>query len=147
MTRHSHLALAAAALLLSACATTQKFEAKMNRFIGQPEAAVVGTYGPPQAAYQLADGSKVIQYTRGGTVMLPGATTYVPVQSSTTGTMTLNRGLAQTTGNYTQQTTTTAPVQGAGTPLTFSCTVNFTIDPAGVVRQWAAQGNHCVSDG
>jgi len=92
--------------VMAGCATSQKFKTKMDGFIGQPEIAVVSMYGPPQGAYTLNDGSKVIQYTRGSNIVLPGATTYQPVTTTTTGNLTLNRGLQQTTGNYTQQSTT-----------------------------------------
>jgi hypothetical protein len=131
---------------LAGCATQAKFETKMNGFVGQPEAALVGTYGPPQASYTLADGSRVLQYTRGGQVLLPGATTYQPVTSSTAGNLTLNQGARQTTGTYTQQTTSMVPVQQPGVPLNLACTVNFTVDAAGTVRQWSASGNHCVAN-
>ncbi len=142
--KHATVVLAAA--LLAGCATTAKFEAKMNGFVGQPEGVIVGTYGPPNAAYALADGSRVIQYTRGSQVMLPGATTYQPVTGRTTGNVTLTQGSSMTTGTYSQQTTAMVPVQQPGTQLTMFCTVNFTIDSGGVVRSWNANGNRCVAD-
>lgn len=133
--------------LLTGCATSQKFTAKMDGFIGQPEIVVVSTYGPPQGAYTLNDGSKVIQYTRGSNLVLPGAVTYQPVRTTTTGNLTLNQGLQQTTGNYTQQSTTYVQNQAPATNIALSCTVTFTIDPSGVVQRWSASGNHCVSKG
>ncbi len=133
--------------LLVACATQAKFAAKMNGFVGQPELVVVSTYGPPQSSYTLGDGSKVISYTRGGTVMLPGYSYNQPVTTNTTGHMTLNNGLGTwpTTGNYTSTSTTYVPQQTAATPLQVSCTVNFTVDRDGVIRQWTASGNNCVA--
>ena len=133
--------------ITAGCATTQKFKTKMDGFIGQPEIAVVSMYGPPQGAYTLNDGSKVIQYTRGGNLVLPGATTYQPVTTRTTGNLTLNQGLKQTTGDYSQQSTTYIPTQAPATNIALSCTVTFTIDLSGIVQRWAASGNHCVSQG
>jgi hypothetical protein len=140
------LMLAGAAVATAACATTAKFEAKMNSFIGQPEAAIVGMYGPPQASYTMGNGARVLQYTRGGTLMMPGAQTMQPVTTNTNGTMTLNRGLQQTTGSYTSTSTTYVPQQTPATPITLWCTVNFTLDASGTVRGWSANGNHCVAD-
>lgn len=133
--------------LTAGCATSQKFVTKMNGFVGQSELAVVSVYGPPQESYTLNDGSKVIQYTRGGNIVIPGATTYQPVTTRTTGNLTLNQGLQQTTGNYTQQSTTYVQNQAPATNIALSCTVTFTIDPNGIVQRWSSNGNHCVSQG
>jgi hypothetical protein len=131
---------------LAGCATQEKFQAKMDRFVGQSEAVVVGTYGPPQNSYVMNDGSKVLQYTRGSTMVIPGSTTYQPVTTNTSGNVTLNQGLQTTRGTYNQTSTTYVQQQAPGTPINLSCTVNFTIDKEGVVRQWRADGNHCVSN-
>jgi len=137
---------AAVAALLVGCATNAKFQTKMEGFVGQPEAVVVGTYGPPQSSYQLTDGSKVLQYTRRSQMVMPGATTTTPVTTTTNGNVTLNQGLRQTTGTYSQTSTTNVEQQAAPTVVHLGCTVNFTIDKAGVVRAWSAQGNRCVAD-
>jgi hypothetical protein len=133
-------------IALAGCATHGKFVSKMNGFVGQPESVIVGTYGPPQSSYVMNDGAKVLQYTRGGTVMLPGATTSRPVTTNTTGNYTLNQGLNQSTGSYSSQSTTYVQQQAPMTPLNLSCTVNFTVDKAGTVKSWQASGNHCVAD-
>ncbi|HEY8010473.1 MAG TPA: hypothetical protein VIE67_05690 [Rudaea sp.] len=141
------IAIIVALVAISGCATQAKFQAKMDRFVGQPEAAVVGTYGPPQNSYILNDGTKVLQYTRGGTMVIPGATTYQPVTTNTAGNVTLNQGMRTTTGTYNQTSTTYLRQQGPAIPINLSCTVNFTVDKEGVVRRWSAEGNHCVSKG
>ncbi len=134
--------------VLSGCATTEKFNAKMDGFIGQPDAVVVGAYGPPDSSYTLADGSKVIQYTRGGTAVMPGATALQPITTNTRGTMSLDQGIrAPVTGNYTQTSTTYVTQQSPGMAISLSCTVRFTLDPAGIVRKWSASGNNCTSQG
>lgn len=138
------LLLLAAALV--GCATQAKFQAKMDAFIGSPEAAVVGTYGPPQAAYTLTDGSKVLQYTRSGQMVLPGAVIYQPVTTTTTGNVTINQGVRQSTGTYGSTSTTYVPQAGPLTTVTVGCTVNFTVDVTGTVRAWSASGNRCVAD-
>jgi hypothetical protein len=136
---------ATAIAMLAGCATQAKFQTKMDNFIGQSETIVIGTYGPPQNSYVLNDGGKVIQYTRGGTIVMPGATTYEPVKTNTYGNMTLNQGARTTTGTYNQTSTTYVQQQAPSIPINLSCTVNFTIDKQGVVRRWSSEGNHCVS--
>lgn len=133
-------------IALAGCATQAKFQAKMDRFVGQSEVVVVGAYGPPQNSYVLDDGTKVLQYTRSGTIVMPGTTTYQPMVSTTAGNMTLNQGISTTKGTYNQTTTSYVPQQGQAIPINVSCTVNFTISKDGIVRLWSAEGNNCVSD-
>lgn len=140
------IAAAVAALLLAGCATQAKFQTKMNSFMGHSESALIGAYGPPQSSYVLGDGSRVLQYSRSGQMVLPGMQTMQPVTTNTTGNLTLNQGLRQTTGNYNSTSTTYVPQQGPATTIQLGCTVNFTIDAGGTVRAWSATGNHCVAD-
>ena len=135
-----------AVALLAGCATQEKFQAKMDRFVGQSEAVIVGMYGPPQSSYVRKDGSKVLQYMRGGTMVMPGVTTYQPVTTNASGNMTLNQGMRTTMGTYNQTSTTYVQQQGPAIPINLSCTVNFTIDKGGIVRRWNAEGNHCASN-
>ena len=139
-------AIIGALAVLSGCATQANFQAKMDRFLGQSEAIVVGIYGPPQNSYVLNDGSKVLQYSRGGTIAMPGATTSQPVTTDTAGYVTINQGMRATTGTYNQTSTTYVQQQGPAIPINLSCTVNFTADKEGIVRRWNAEGNHCVSN-
>lgn len=137
------LLLAAA---LAACATNGKFQAKMNSFIGQPEIALVGALGQPAGRYETADGAKVISFARSGQMVLPGAQTTTAVTSNTYGTVTMNQGVRQAAGNYSQTSTTYVPQQAPATTIALSCVVNFTLDSRGIVQSWTATGNHCVSD-
>lgn len=138
-------AITLAALLFAGCATSEKFAAKMDAFIGQPESALVSRLGPPQSAYTLTDGSKVIQYARSSTMLIPGATTLQPVRSNTYGNVSLNQGLRTTSGTYSSTTTTYVQHQGPSTSVQLACTVNFTISAQGAVLAWTAEGNHCKS--
>lgn len=131
---------------ITGCATHGKFVSKMDGFVGQPERVIVSTYGPPQASHTLTDGSKVLQYSRGGQMVLPGSTTYQPVTTNTTGQVAVYQGLRQARGTYSQQSTTYEARQAPPTVVDLWCTVNFTIDAAGIVRAWSSSGNHCVAD-
>ena len=139
--------VALALLSLAGCATHGKFVSKMDRFVGQGESAVIGSYGAPAQSYTLTDGSRVISYTRGGTMVLPGITTYTPVTSNTSGNLVVNQGIRQSTGIYSSQTTTMLPQQAPAMNIQMSCTVHFTITSKGIVSAWRAEGSNCVSDG
>lgn len=102
--------------------------------------------GPPNRSYTLNDGSKVLQYSRSSQMVLPGAQTMQPVTTNTTGNVTMNQGMRQTTGIYNSTSTTYVPQQGPNTTVQLECTVNFTIDATGIVRSWSANGNHCVAN-
>lgn len=141
----NYLVIIMSAATLMGCASQAKFQAKMDNFVGQPESVVVGTYGPPQNSYVMNEGSKVLQYTRGNTIVMPGATTYQPVMTNTSGYVTVNQGTRAASGNYNQTSTTYVPHQSPNIPINLSCTVNFTVDKDGIVRRWHAEGNHCVS--
>ena len=141
------LTATALAAALAGCATQEKFVAKMDRFVGQPESSVVMTYGVPTAVHSLSDGSKVMQYTRSKNVVLPGMTTYQPVTTNTYGNVNMNRGTyGSSYGGYSQTSTTMVPQTGPSININQSCTVNFMITSGGVVQTWKAEGNHCVSD-
>lgn len=130
---------------LAACATPGKFRDKMDGFIGGSEARLVANLGAPQSSYNLQDGGRVLQFTRSTSMVLPGATTTEAVRSNTQGNMTVQQGLRQSTGNYSQQTTTYVPVKGPDTVIPLSCTVNFVVDARGTVQSWSSTGNHCVA--
>lgn len=135
-----------AAVALTGCATNAKFQEDWNSMIGNHEIHVLSYYGPPQSSYTLADGSKVLTYTRSAQMVMPGATTYQPVTTNTRGNVTLNRGIQpMATGTYTQQSTTYVQQQAPSTVIPLNCTVHVTIDAKAIVRSWQAQGNHCVA--
>lgn len=135
------------AATLAGCATQEKFNAKMDGFVGQPESALVMAYGVPTGTYPLGDGTKVIQFSRSRNMVLPGATTYQPITSNTYGNVNVNRGVYGTTsGNYSQTSTVMVPQTGPAINITQSCSVNFMISSAGIVQSWKAEGNHCRSN-
>jgi hypothetical protein len=130
------------------CATQEGFRNKMNSFVGKPEGHLIQAYGVPNGSYQLADGSRVISYTKGGQVILPGATTTQPVTTNTQGNVSVYRPgqIAPATGAYTQQSTSYVTQQSPGTVVPLSCTVNFTISKDAIVLSWGSSGNHCVAN-
>lgn len=131
--------------VLAGCATSANFAKQMDSFVGKPEIAVVSAYGAPDRSYAMQDGSRVIQYTKERQVALPGAVTTRPVRTTTTGNVSMNQGMTQTNGTYSQQSTTYVKQQGPGTNIEFSCTMIFTLDSSGTVKSWTSNGNDCKS--
>lgn len=134
-----------ASLLVTAslvgCAFREPLQTRLDRYIGQPESTLVGRFGPPANAYSLQDGSRVIQYFNGSTIVVPGAVTARPVISNTTGNVSVGQGYKRQTGTYNQQTTTFIEERAPSQSLTFSCTKNFIIDRDGLIRSWSANGD------
>ena len=69
----SFIAVAAVSLtLLSACETTENYEAKLNPWIGKSEKELVMSWGIPDKQYQLDPATKMISYVRHQTIVYPG---------------------------------------------------------------------------
>lgn len=130
------LGLVATVLLLGGCATSAKFSAKMDRWVGQSEGNLVEGLGPPQSVYTLDKDVKILTYSRQGQMVLPGQIYTTPVTTNTNG--------YYNNTPYSAQSTTYLQQQGAPMVIGMSCTINFTIH-SGLVYAWRANGNNCVS--
>jgi hypothetical protein len=64
------------AIVLSSCATMEKYEAKLQSWAGHPEKELISSWGPPSALYE-SEGTKYITYSKSNSVYVPGqAPTY-----------------------------------------------------------------------
>lgn len=115
-----------AAVLLSGCATTAKYEKALNSWLGSSELELVRQWGPPQQAYE-AGGSKFLVYSNSGTVYIPGqAPSY------------------QT--NYYGNTAYTTPYGGVPAQnIAVSCETTFEVVDD-VITNWTWRGNNCVAE-
>lgn len=116
---------AAAMVALTGCATQAKFKEGMDSWLGSTEGNLVSTLGPPMSVYPTGDGGKILSYSRGGNMQMPGSL------NSTT----------RVYGNTAYTQTNVMP----GANIQLWCNVNFTLDSRGIVQQWNSNGNHCVS--
>lgn len=58
--------------LISGCATTAKYESKLNALVGTSENDLIVNWGVPDNTYTLNNGNKLLQYLRNdGTVAYP----------------------------------------------------------------------------
>ncbi len=120
----SLIAMCFMALTLAACTggAVRNVE-KMNSFVGQPEEAVIKSWGVPDKAYQLDNGVKIIAY----------ADNYdrydSPTSSVCIGTFPGNFGYSSCTG-------------GPSRRVRMSCERSFHIK-GGKVIDWSQHGNNC----
>ncbi len=121
----------------SGCATTVKYEAKLNTLIGESEDSLIAAWGVPDREYHISDSKKAIEYVRKSTVKMGGDTYIEPriaYQSGTIGNKTYS-------GTTTQYVTETTPVY----KYKLFCKTSFIIDKSGKVESWHHEGNDCVS--
>lgn len=120
------LSVMAIAALLTGCATTEKYEAKLNSMIGMQETELVADWGIPNGMYE-ADGVRYLSYTNTESGYVRGT---APVTRTT-----IINGKAYTN--------TTGGTPGYG--YTNSCTTTFTVVNKKVTA-WKNKGNDCTSE-
>ena len=112
-----------AILLLSACATAEKYEAILKSWVGNSESSLINSWGPPDSVYENG-GQKYLTYfkSRSG---------YVPGTSPTYQT--------QLIGNTAY---TTSYGGSPGFAYNQNCKTTFTVS-RGKIIQWRYEGNAC----
>lgn len=118
--------ISASLFVLVSCASTEKYEAKLNTWIGKTEDSLVTSWGIPENSYQVNENKKLISYSRAQSVFIPGtAPTY---QTNFIG----NTAYTNSYGGSNSQT------------LHFSCNTTFTIENS-IISSYTYKGNDCVS--
>ena len=125
------------AVLASGCATTAKYEAKLNSWVGQSEDALIASWGVPDKQYRMGDGKKAIAYLRKDTLQTGGYTYTEPQTTYHSGTV----GDQAYSGTSTTYVEKTEPVH----KYKLFCKTSFIIDNSGRVVSWHHEGNNCVS--
>ncbi len=124
MSKIRPLALFLMILFIQGCATTAKFESKLNSWVGYSERDLIESWGPPNNVYQVDSNQKIISYNKSMDVALPNfGKTY---QTSFVGNTA-----------YTTSYGTDSPGS-----VNFSCKVSFTIEN-GMIIAWRHEGNYC----
>ena len=124
--------------LLSGCASTVKYEAKLNNWIGASEDSLVASWGVPNKTYNMDNGKKVMEFVRKETVQTGGYTYTSPQTTYQSGTI----GDKSYRGTATTYATETMPIQN----YKLSCKTTFIINNNGQVESWRHEGNNCVSN-
>ena len=111
-------------LLLNGCATSEKYEATLNSWVGTSVDNLVGSWGAPNGVYEKDDGGKVLTY-------------FYSRQSTFEGTSSTKT--TYDSSGYATTTTSTTP----GTDITLTCKTTFVVSSAGKITDWSYEGNHC----
>ncbi len=122
---------------LYGCATTAKYEAKLNTWVGANEDSLITAWGVPDKEYHMSDGKKAIAYVHRNVVQTGGYTYTVPQTTYQTGTI----GNEAYSGTSTQYVTEITPPQR----YKLFCKTSFIIDKLGKIQSWHHEGNNCVS--
>ena len=137
------------AILTAGCATTAKYEGKLNSWVGAPADNLISTWGPPHNSTTLSNGGQVLEYTYRGNMQLGGETYTVPQTTYKSGYGTATAygpgGTVNAYGNYNGTSTTYVQQQRPVYNIPMICTTRFTVDSKGIIRNWAWQGNNCKS--
>jgi hypothetical protein len=130
--------------LLSGCATTAGYEAMLSTWVGDSEDNLVSKWGPPQSSYPLSNGGRVLQYGRSGNIVIPGMTTYQPVTTYNSGTVSgYGTDGGYVNGTYNGTATTYVPQTSEPIVIAQRCTTRFTVNSDGRITNWSWEGNAC----
>lgn len=124
-------------IFLFACATPQKYDARLNRLIGQKVSVLQKDWGTPSAKKILDDGGMVITYTKADNVFVPSEF-YVYNQSF------------QDNPDMVYQPFVTdydfAPYgESFGYEVKYVCQTTFLVQN-GIITGWKWKGNDCLAD-
>jgi len=123
---------------LSGCATTAKYEAKLNTWVGSSEESLIASWGVPDKEYQMSNGKKAVAYIHKETFQTGGNTYQEPQITYQSGTI----GGSPYSGTATTYVTETVPVQN----YKLSCKTSFIINSGGKIESWHHEGNNCVAN-
>jgi len=122
---------------LCGCATTAKYEAKLNTWVGSSEDSLIAAWGVPNKTYDLRDGKRAIEYVRKNIVQTGGYLYTTPQTTYYSG----RKGSKLYSGTSTTYVTEVQPVQ----KFKYSCKTSFMLNNDGKVESWHHEGNDCVS--
>lgn len=115
-----------AVVLLASCATVEKYEAKLQTWVGSAEERLIASWGPPDSFYE-SGGTRYLTYAKSRTVVTAGT--------------------APTTNAYvvgSQVFTSTTP-GSPGSVRQRSCKTTFIVKNS-VITDWQHKGNDCKSE-
>ncbi|MFH0855593.1 MAG: hypothetical protein V1869_03680 [Candidatus Omnitrophota bacterium] len=130
--------LFAMAVLLGGCASTAKYDARLNTWIGASENDLVASWGVPNKTYKLDNGKKAVEYVHKNTVQGGGYMYTVPQTTYQSGRI----GDKSYSGTSITNVTEIAPIQ----KYKLSCKTSFIINNNGKVESWHHEGNDCIAN-
>lgn len=125
------------AIVLSGCATTAKYDAKLSTYLGTTEEDIVANWGIPNKTYELDNGKKALEFLNRTVVEVGGFTSVTPYTTYQSGTI----------NGQEYRGTSTSYVIEKDPPRRqrLSCKTTFLLDKDGKVESFNRSGNNCVS--
>jgi hypothetical protein len=126
-----------AVLAIAGCASPgSRYQARLDGYVGKPEADLLQDMGAPQRTQSLADGARVLEYSRERVVPYGGHLRTIP-----DGDTKAAPRVDYPSGTY--NPAGLMPAQPASRDVGGACALSFKVDAAGTVQSWAAQGEDC----
>lgn len=114
--------------LTAGCATTAKYEAVLDSWMGHDINELINSWGYPDGSFDHPNGNKVYAYSSSGSYIMP--TTY-NTQSTYTGVGNTIYGNSYITGY-------------GGQTLNFWCKTFFEVNSSNKIVNWRWEGNNCT---
>jgi hypothetical protein len=125
-------------LVLSGCATTAKYETRLNTWIGASEESLISAWGVPDKEYRMSNGKKAVSYLHKDTFQTGGKTYLEPRVTYQSGIID-GKSYSGTATTYVTETTPAINYK-------LTCKTSFVIDAGGKIESWHHEGNNCVSN-
>jgi hypothetical protein len=109
--------------ILSACATTEKYEAILNTWVGHSINTLIDSWGYPTNSFEGPNGNKVYVYNNSASYTLP--------------TQTYSNYNVYGNSVYGNATTT------GGQTINYSCQTFFEVNSSNIIINWRWKGNSC----
>lgn len=135
MKKTAFIGMLALSVLLTGCATPQKYDAKLNEELGKTASELMASFGQPSRTRRLADGNEIISYINVNYQIITD-----PNYFFNTGFMTEDEIFTPFTIGETE-----IPVGNfMGETITDYCKTDFYLTN-GIVTSWQWRGNSCVA--
>ena len=132
-------------LIVNACATTSNYELLLQAWVGQSASQLETTWGAPQHTHALADGKRILEYSRESVAPTSGAIYSMPLTlvHAGNGNLSVSNGFSSypiypgPAVNPLRR-----PTASQNLPVN-TCTTRFTVSKDNLVTDWSWQGNNC----
>ena len=113
-----------ALLLFTGCFWSHSYRSELDQWIDRPADELVAEWGPPTKQLRPAKDTTVLEYSKTREEQVPAYVTMIPFELG--------------------GQTTSIPYAVDPAVRTWHCTTQFTLDSAGMIVDWAYEGDDCV---
>lgn len=124
-------------IFLFACATPQKYDAELNRLVGQNVSVLEKNWGRPALRQMLDNGGEIVTYIKTDDVFVPSET-YLYNQSFQGNPFDVYQP-------FINEYDFSAPDDGQWNQVKYVCRTSFLVQD-GIIAGWKWKGNGCLAD-